>query len=97
MIFQNLWVLKLVKKKADHVSGMRKRAVARVTVRPGTGKVIINKKPLEIFEPEMAKLLIMEPLIIAGENATKFDFTVNVKGGGIIGQASAEDKQLQNY
>ena len=89
MIFQNLWVLKLAKKKGDHVSGMRKRAVARVTIKPGTGKVIINKKPLEILEPEMARLLVMEPLILAGEAATKFDFKVNVKGGGVTGQASA--------
>ena len=77
------------KKKTNHESGMRKRAVARVTAKPGTGKVIINKTPLENYEPEISRLMIMEPLIIAGDLAKTLDFKVNVKGGGITGQASA--------
>jgi len=82
-------VLNLAKKKTDHISGMRKRAVARVSVKPGTGKIIINKRPLDNYEPEISRHLIMEPLEIAEEAAKKFDFNVNVKGGGITGQASA--------
>lgn len=82
-------MLKLVKKKGDHESGMRKRAVARVSSSSGTGKVVINKKPLDCLEPEVSRHMIMEPLIIAGETAEKLDFTANVRGGGITGQASA--------
>ncbi len=82
-------MLKLAKKKIDHESGTRKRAVARVTARPGTGQIIVNKKPLDIFEPEISRMMIMEPLDIAGDTAKKYDFIVNVKGGGITGQASA--------
>ena len=77
------------KKKTNHESGTRKRAVARVTSRPGTGKVIINKIPLENYDPEISRLMIMEPLIIAGDIAKTLDFKVNVKGGGITGQAGA--------
>jgi small subunit ribosomal protein S9 len=45
--------------------------------------------PLEIYEPHLAKVMIMEPLTIAGDRATKVDIDVNVMGGGVIGQASA--------
>ena len=77
------------KKKINHESGQRKRAVARVTAVPGTGKVTINKTPLENYQPEISKLMIMEPLMIAEDAAKKYDFKVNVKGGGITGQAGA--------
>ncbi len=82
-------MLKLTKKKINHESGQRKRAVARVTAVPGTGKVIINNTPLENYQPELSRLMVMEPLIIAEDAAKKFDFKVNVKGGGITGQAGA--------
>jgi small subunit ribosomal protein S9 len=70
-------------------SGKRKSAVARATVKKGKGLVRINKTPIEIYEPHLAKVMIMEPLTIAGEKATKVDIDVNVIGGGIIGQAGA--------
>ncbi|NVM02418.1 MAG: 30S ribosomal protein S9 [Candidatus Helarchaeota archaeon] len=71
-------------------SGKRKTAIARATIREGKGKIRINKKPLEIYEPEFAKLIIMEPLIIAGEKVTeKLDIKVKVEGGGFIGQSEA--------
>lgn len=82
-------MLNLAKKKGDHESGMRKRAVARVSAKPGKGKVIINKKPLDCMEPEISRHMIMEPLILAGETAEKLDFVASVSGGGITGQASA--------
>ena len=53
----------MIKKKTNHDSGMRKRAVARVTIKPGTGKVIINKTPLEIYEPEISRLMTFLYLI----------------------------------
>ncbi len=70
-------------------SGKRKSAVARATVKKGRGLVRINNMPIEIYEPHLAKVMIMEPLTIAGERAAKVDIDVNVMGGGIIGQASA--------
>ncbi len=71
-------------------SGKRKTAIARATIRDGKGKIRINKKPLEIYEPEFAKLIIMEPLIIAGEKVIeKLDIKVFVEGGGFVGQSEA--------
>ncbi|MHA1379054.1 MAG: 30S ribosomal protein S9 [Candidatus Helarchaeota archaeon] len=71
-------------------SGKRKTAIARATIREGKGKVRINKKPIEIYEPEFAKLIIKEPLLLAGDKITgKIDIKVKVKGGGFIGQSEA--------
>ncbi len=70
-------------------SGKRKTAIAKAVVRDGVGRVRINKIPLEIFQPELARLTIMEPLIIAKDLAKKVDIDVTVNGGGIMGQAEA--------
>lgn len=72
-----------------NTSGKRKAAVARATVSEGTGQVRINKVPLEVYSPELARLKIMEPLALAKDKASLVDITVNVKGGGIMGQAEA--------
>ncbi len=70
--------------------GKVKTAVARAVIKKGTGRVIINKRPLEIYEPEYLKMLIEEPLLLAGEDKIKnVDIIVNVRGGGIVGQARA--------
>ncbi|HDI06780.1 MAG TPA: 30S ribosomal protein S9 [Candidatus Bathyarchaeota archaeon] len=72
------------------ISGKRKTAIAKAVVRPGSGKIRINKIPLEIFEPEIAREKILEPLVQAGEDVWKqLDIDVNVKGGGFMGQAEA--------
>ncbi len=70
-------------------SGKRKTAIAKAVVRDGVGRVRINKIPLEIYQPELARLTIMEPLIIAKDLAKKVDIDVTVKGGGVMGQAEA--------
>ncbi len=70
-------------------SGKRKTAIAKAVVRDGVGRVRINKIPLEIFQPELARLTIMEPLIIAKDLAKKVDIDVAVNGGGVMGQAEA--------
>lgn len=77
------------KKRAVVASGKRKTAIARAVVRRGQGRVRINKVPLEIHQPEMARLKIREALALAGEKVTKVDIDVNVHGGGIMGQADA--------
>ncbi|HDI75488.1 MAG: 30S ribosomal protein S9 [Thermoprotei archaeon] len=72
------------------VSARRKTARARVVIRPGIGRVRINGIPLEIYEPELARWKIMEPLLLAGEKySSQVDLDVSTKGGGIMGQASA--------
>jgi len=72
-----------------NTSGKRKAAIARAVVKEGTGKVTINKIPVEIYTPELAKLKIMEPLELASDKAGKVDISVNVSGGGVMGQAAA--------
>lgn len=76
-------------KKPIHTSGKRKTAIAKATVREGSGKVRINKSPVEIFEPEMVRMKLMEPLLLVPKVAAKVDIDVTVKGGGFMGQAEA--------
>lgn len=75
--------------KIVNTSGKRKTAVARATVKSGKGRVRINKIPVEIHTPELARAKIMEPLTLAGDRLKKVDVSVRVKGGGVIGQAEA--------
>ena len=78
--------------KAEKVvvaSGKRKSAVARASVREGKGLVRINSVPVEIYKPDLARVVIMEPLTLAGEKSSKVNIDVNVMGGGVMGQANA--------
>ncbi|OWT33021.1 30S ribosomal protein S9 [Methanobrevibacter sp. 87.7] len=75
--------------KVVHTSGKRKTAIARGTVKEGTGRVRINKQPLELYSPELARLKLEEPLDIAGDIVDNVDITVRVRGGGVMGQAEA--------
>lgn len=75
--------------KTIHVSGKRKRAVARATLKAGNGKIRINKVPLEIFLTESERLRIQEILILAGDIANKINIDINVFGGGISSQIEA--------
>jgi small subunit ribosomal protein S9 len=84
-------------KKVLVVSGKRKTAIARAVVRPGTGRIRINRTPIEIFEPELAREKIMEPLLQAGDDVWKqLDIEVKVSGGGYIGQAEASRMAIAN-
>ncbi|MFQ5800208.1 MAG: 30S ribosomal protein S9 [Candidatus Hydrothermarchaeales archaeon] len=69
-------------------TGKRKTAIAKALIRKGKGRVKVNRKPLEILEPEVAKLKILEPLILSGLRDT-VNIDVVVKGGGVMGQAEA--------
>ncbi len=70
-------------------SGKRKTAIARAVIRPGKGRIRINKVPLEIWEPKLARDKIMEPLMLAGDAWKEVDIDVKVQGGGFMGQAEA--------
>lgn len=76
-------------KKVVNTSGKRKTAVARATVKKGNGLIRINKKPVEIYEPEIARWKILEPVKIAGKYVDKVNIDVNVRGGGFVSQANA--------
>ena len=75
--------------KVIHTSGKRKTAIARGTVQEGTGKVRINRIPLELYSPELARLKLTEPLELAGDVADQVDISIRVNGGGVMGQAEA--------
>lgn len=68
----------------------RKKAIARAYLRPGKGRVLINGTPIELIPIEAVRWKILEPLLLAGkEIVSKVDIEVNVRGGGIMGQADA--------
>lgn len=71
-------------------TGCRKKAVARVRLVPGSGKVVINKRDIDDYFGglETLKLIVAQPLELT-QTAGKFDVLVNVRGGGISGQAGA--------
>ena len=69
--------------------GRRKTAVARVYMRPGNGNITVNKKDLKVYFPsDVLQIVVNQPLELVNEIG-KHDFFVNVKGGGISGQAQA--------
>lgn len=70
-------------------SGKRKTAVAKAVIRPGVGRFRINKVPVEIYQPEMARLKILEPIVMAKDLAKQVDVDVEVNGGGFMAQAEA--------
>jgi small subunit ribosomal protein S9 len=84
-------------KKTLVVSGKRKTATARAVVRPGIGRVYVNMVPVEIYEPEIARAKIMEPLLQAGDEVWKqLDLHVKTSGGGYMGQAEAARMAIAN-
>lgn len=78
-------------KKIVHKAGKRKTAVARATIKGGEGRVRIDSVPLEIFEPFVVRAKIQETLMLASPyiDLKKLDIQVNVKGGGVMGQADS--------
>ncbi len=75
--------------KVINTSGKRKTAVARATITEGSGKLRINSVPVEAWQPELARMKIMEPLALIPDKASKVDIDVSVAGGGVMGQAEA--------
>lgn len=72
-----------------YATGKRKTAIARVWLKPGEGKITINKRSIDDYlKRETAKMVIRQPLELT-ETLDKFDIYVNVRGGGISGQAGA--------
>ncbi|PRR80524.1 30S ribosomal protein S9 [Clostridium liquoris] len=70
-------------------TGRRKKAIARVRLVPGEGKVVVNKRDIEnYFGLETLRVIVNQPLVLTGTK-DKFDVLVNVHGGGFTGQAGA--------
>jgi len=69
--------------------GRRKSSVARVNVAPGSGKIIVNSKPVDTYFPrETLRMIIRQPIELIGASG-KHDISVKVDGGGPTGQAGA--------
>ncbi len=79
------------KKKSVEMSGKRKTAVARATVKAGKGRVRVNSEPIEILQPALSRRKAIEPLIIADamNRLAKVDINILTHGGGIMGQTDA--------
>ena len=72
-----------------YATGRRKTAIARTWLKPGKGQIIINNKPMdEYFRVDAAKQIATQPFELTN-TVGEFDITVNVKGGGTVGQAGA--------
>tara|TARA_B100001123_G_scaffold161683_1_gene186538 strand:- start:323 stop:727 length:405 start_codon:yes stop_codon:yes gene_type:complete len=70
-------------------TGRRKSATARVRIKPGSGKITVNRRTAENYFPiDEHRRIINEPFTVT-EHAEKFDVRINVNGGGIAGQAEA--------
>ncbi len=76
-------------KKVVLTSGKRKTAIARAVCIAGKGRIRINNVPLEIQQPELARLKMLEPVLIAGDLANNVDINIRVKGGGFMCRADA--------
>ncbi|HEY5809019.1 MAG TPA: 30S ribosomal protein S9 [Povalibacter sp.] len=73
----------------NYGTGRRKTSTARVFLRPGTGNIVVNDRPLDVFfGRKTARMIVRQPLEVT-QLETKFDVTVTVKGGGTTGQAGA--------
>ena len=73
----------------NYGTGRRKSSVARVFIKRGSGKIVINGRELnDFFKRETGRMVVMQPLVLT-ENLETFDIMVNVTGGGESGQAGA--------
>ena len=83
------YVQKLDKQGRAYATGKRKDAVARVWIKPGPGKVVINERTIEVyFARPVLRMLIQQPLVVSNRNG-QYDVTCTVSGGGLSGRAGA--------
>ena len=95
------YVQKLDKQGRAYATGKRKNAVARVWIKPGAGKIVVNTRKIEeFFARPVLRMLINQPFE-AAQRAQQFDVTCTVAGGGLSGQAGAVrhgiSKALTNF
>ena len=95
------YVKKVDKQGRAYATGKRKDAVARVWVKPGSGKIEINTRAFEVyFARPVLRMLIQQPLVATNRNG-QYDIVCTVSGGGLSGQAGAVrhgiSKALMNF
>ena len=95
------YIQKLDKQGRAYATGKRKNAVARVWVKPGSGKIVVNTKPVEqFFARPVLRMMIQQPLVATNRNG-QYDVICTVSGGGLSGQAGAVrhglSKALTNF
>ena len=96
-----VYTQKLDKQGRAYATGKRKNAIARVWIKPGSGKIVVNERSFEAyFARPVLRMIVHQPLEIAGR-ASQYDIMVNVAGGGLSGQAGAVrhgvSKALTNF
>lgn len=75
--------------KVYHAIGRRKTATARIFVRPGSGKILVNNRAIEdYFGRATSRMVLRQPLVLTNTEAS-IDIECNVRGGGLSGQAGA--------
>ena len=83
------YIQKLDKQGRSYATGKRKNAVARVWIKPGAGKIVVNTRDFNVyFARPVLRMLIQQPLV-ATNRVGQYDITCTVSGGGLSGQAGA--------
>ena len=83
------YVQKIDAQGRAYATGKRKDAVARVWVKPGPGRIVVNQRPVDTyFARPVLRMILQQPLLVANRNG-QYDVTVTVAGGGLSGQAGA--------
>ena len=75
--------------KIINTSGKRKTAIARATLKAGKGMIRINSVPLETYGSDTTRMKISEPILLVPHAVNGIDVTIDVAGGGVMGQAEA--------
>ena len=96
-----VYTQKLDKEGRAYATGKRKNAIARVWIKPGSGKILVNDRAFETyFARPVLRMIVNQPLEVAGR-VSQYDVMVNVAGGGLSGQAGAVrhgvSKALTNF
>ena len=83
------YIQKIDKQGRAYATGKRKNAVARVWIKPGAGKIVINERAIEVFFARpVLRMLIQQPIVATNRNG-QYDVICTVSGGGLSGQAGA--------
>ncbi|MFH1114666.1 MAG: 30S ribosomal protein S9 [Pseudomonadota bacterium] len=78
-----------MKEDRHYATGKRKNAIARVWLQPGTGAMLVNNRPLDVyFGRKTSQMIVMQPFELT-QTAGRYDIVANVSGGGLSGQAGA--------
>ena len=96
-----VYVQKLDEHGRAYATGKRKDAVARVWIKPGSGRITVNGKSFEAYFARPVLQMVLQQPIVAAERASQYDVVATVSGGGLSGQAGAVrhgiSKALTNY